>query len=137
MPCSFVWFDLLLYDVLTTFSVVVSNRQVNQRDAMNQMNLKSNMWCDLGKSVLSLICDIFSFLFDWNLLKTPLELDQCFKSYSNWKTLKTIENKRKSFFSGYISQPMLLTSDWLCKITTYIVHSLVLWKMISNSWLYW
>ncbi len=31
------------------------------------------------------------------LLKTPPESDQWFQSYSNWKTLRTTENKRNAF----------------------------------------
>ena len=61
------------------------------------------MWCDLEESVGSWTCDIFSFLFAWSLIgrgtfcwKPPSELDQFFQSYSNWKILKTIENKRNA-----------------------------------------
>ncbi len=31
------------------------------------------------------------------MLKTPPESDQWFQSYSNWKILKTVENKRNGF----------------------------------------
>ncbi len=69
------------------------------------------MWCDLGQSVRSRTCDVFSFLFDWSphqeryiLLKTPPEPDQWFQSYSNWKILKTIENKRNAFLFLSVSQ---------------------------------
>ncbi len=57
------------------------------------------MWCDLGKSVWSLTCDIFSFLFDWSthldryiLLNTSPELDLWFQSYEQ---LKDCVNNRK------------------------------------------
>ena len=79
------------------------------------------VWCNLGKSVWSRTCDIFSVLFDWSahleryiLLKTPPELDQRFQSYQQ---LNDSQNNRKQkkfiLFSGYISQSMLPTSDWL------------------------
>ncbi len=62
------------------------------------------MWCDLGKSVWSWTCDIFSFLFDWSshleryiLLKTPPELTRGSKVISNQRILKTIEKKSNSF----------------------------------------
>ncbi len=62
------------------------------------------MWPDLGESVGGRTCDIFCFLFNWSphegrcfLVKTPPESDQWFQSYTNWKILKTIENKRNSF----------------------------------------
>ncbi len=62
------------------------------------------MWCDLGESVGSRTCDIISFLFDWSphqeryiLLKISPESDEWFQSYSNWKIIKTIENKRNAF----------------------------------------
>ncbi len=63
------------------------------------------MWCDLGESVRRRTYDILSFLFDWSrhqerwyiLLKTPPESDHWFQSYSEWKILKTIENKRNAF----------------------------------------
>ncbi len=42
----------------------------------------------------------FQFLLDWSshyeryiLLKTPLESDKWFQSYSNWKIIKTVETK--------------------------------------------
>ncbi len=72
----------------------------------------SDMWCDLGESVGSRTCDIFSFLFDWSphleryiLQKTPPESDQWFQSYNNWKILKTIQNKKEmhSFFWLYLT----------------------------------
>ncbi len=68
------------------------------------------MWCDLGESVGSRTCDIISSLFDWSphlemyiLLKTLPESDQWFQSYSNWKVLRTIENKRNGFLFLAIS----------------------------------
>ncbi len=67
------------------------------RDNFNVYNVY--MWYDVGKSVLSRTCDIFSFLFDWSshleryiLLKTPPESDQWFQSY---KQLKESQNNRK------------------------------------------
>ena len=86
------------------------------------------MWCDLGKSVWSRTCNIFSFLFDWSahlerymLLKTHLNRTSGSKVMSNWNILKTIANKKKKIpFSGYISQSMLLTFDWFRQITTHI-----------------
>ena len=74
-----------------------------------------NMWCDIGKSVWSRTCNIFSFLLDWNahqekyiLLKTP-------NSGSKLQRLKDSLNnrKRKKYipFSGCISQSMLPTDS--------------------------
>ena len=62
-----------------------------------------HMWCDLGKSVGTRTCNIFSFLFEWSahleryiLLKTPPELVQWFQINEQ---LKDSQNrKRKEFF---------------------------------------
>ena len=79
------------------------------------------LWCDLGKSVWSQTCDIFSFLFDWSahldryiLLKNPPESDQWFQSYEHLKD--SVNNKKKKekkeiSFSDYIVQSKLPTSD--------------------------
>ncbi len=40
-----------------------------------------HMWCDLGKSVWSRTCDIFSFLFDWSV---HLERHIFLKTHLNW-----------------------------------------------------
>ncbi len=56
-------------------------RCVTMKYIWNIWNLLiSHMWCDLGKSVGTRTCDIFSFLFNWSahlerylLLKTPPE----------------------------------------------------------------
>ncbi len=84
----------------------------------------TNMWFNLGKSVWSQTCDISSFLFGWNIMliwreNILMETHQTSgsKVMSNWRILKTIENKRHSFwhFSGYIWQSIMRpTSDWLC-----------------------
>ena len=75
------------------------------------MGFKIIMWCDLGKSVWSRTCDIFSFLlnliahlgtFCW---KPHLNRSSGSKVMSNWRIRKTIKNKRNSLLcSGYISQ---------------------------------
>ena len=71
-----------------------------------------HLWCDLGESVWSQTCDIFSFLFDWTahlekhiLLKTSPELDQWFQGYEQ---LRDSQNNRKqkeiiSFFWLYFT----------------------------------
>ncbi len=68
------------------------------------------IWCNLGESVGTRTCDIFSFLFDWSahlekyiLLKSPLELVQWFQGYEQLKVLRTIENNRYSFLFLAIS----------------------------------
>ncbi len=87
---------------------------------LNDQSVYRHAWCDLGELVGSRTSDIFSFLFDWNphqeryvLLKTPPESDQWFQSYSNWKILKTIENKRNSslFLAVSHSQCSRLLTD--------------------------
>ncbi len=76
------------------------------------------MWCDLGKSVGTQTCDIFSFLFDWSahlqryiLLKTPPESDQWFQGYEQLKILRTIENNRNSF-------PLVVYQNQYCRLPT-------------------
>ncbi len=87
------------------------------------------MWCNLGKSVWSQTCDIFSFLWDWIahleryiLLKTPPELDQWFHSYEQ---LKDSQNNRKQnkfiSCSGYISQSKLQTSNGFRLMATHVI----------------
>ena len=83
-------------------------------------NTGIHMWFDLGKSVWSQTCDIFSFLFDccahlerYILLKTPPELDHWFQSYEQLKLSQNNRKQKKIIpFSGFISQSMLPTSDW-------------------------
>ena len=71
------------------------------------------LWCNLGISVRSQTCDIFSFLFNWSahleryiLLKTPPELDQWFQSYEQLKDSQNINRKQKKihfFFWLYLT----------------------------------
>ena len=72
-----------------------------------------------GISRKSNACDIFNILFDWGphleryiLLKTTPESDQWFQSYSNWKILKTIENKRNAFLF------LALSHNRCCRLLT-------------------
>ncbi len=63
------------------------------------------MWCNLGKSVWSPTCGIFSFLFDWSahlkryiLLKTPPESHQWFQSYDQLKDSQNNRKQKKCLF---------------------------------------
>ncbi len=113
-------------------SPVDSTKALRKDDGQNHgdsVTAKAYMWCDVGKSVWSPACDIFSFLFDWSvhleiliLLKTPPESDQCFQSYEQLQDFINNRKHRNSVrFSGCISEPMLLTSDWFCYSATHIV----------------
>ena len=90
--------------IVKEWCTVCSNKFIGTPIGPIMLLFEIIMWCNQGQSVGSRPCDIFSFLFDWSpykerhiLLKTPPESDQWFQSYSNWKILKTIENKRNAF----------------------------------------
>ena len=69
----------------------------------NEINTTHYMWCDVRKTVWSRTCDILSFLFEELIRKGTL----CWKPHlnrtsgskvmSNWRILKTMENKGNTF----------------------------------------
>ena len=73
----------------------------------------------MRSSGISRTCGIFSFLLDWSphveryvyFAANPAWLDQWFQSYSNWKILRTIENKFIEF------EMQLSFSDCISKLT--------------------
>ncbi len=97
------------------------------------------MWCDLGESVGSRICNIFNFsiwlkssLGEIHFAESP---NRTIQSYSNWKILRTIENKRNAFLFLAVShnQCCRLSTDptrlqhiyrfsWLIKSILYQLH---------------
>ena len=107
---------------------------------------KRNMWCDQAKSVWSQSYSSLSFLLDCNkhlqsyiLQKTPLKLNDQFKSYQQ---LKSFQNKRKQKeilpLFGYISKSIFPTSDWFCLITSHMslsetmiaISTMTLWQTV-------
>ncbi len=100
------------------------------------------MWCDLGESVGSRTCDIFSFLFDWEVLirsgtfcwKRPLNRSSGSKVMSNWRILGTIENNRNAFLFLAISD-----NQW-CRLQTdpnRSQHLLFCQPSTCVSWITW
>ena len=87
---KFIFIGQLFLEVKDPFSTIHRTYLQNVvmiRDTPFLCNCMYNMWCDLGESVGSRTCDIFSFLFDWSahlkryiLLKTLPESDQWFQS---------------------------------------------------------
>ncbi len=82
------------------------------------------MWCDLGKSVGTRTCDIFSSLFHWSaqlemyiLLKPHLNWSSGSKVMSNWRVLRTIENNTNSFVF------LVISHNQCCRLPTYPARS--------------
>ena len=89
-------------------------------------------WCDLGKSVWSLICDIFSFQFDCSahleryiLLKTPPESDQWFQGYEHLNdSLNNRKQRKFILFSGFIF--------WLFLAMSSTMHAPNFWLILLD-----
>ncbi len=101
------------------------------------------MWCDLGKSVGSRTCDIFSFLFGWSahlvgssaqlerylLLKTPPQLDQWCQSYEQ---LKGSQNNRKQ--KKYLFFFMAISHNQCSRLPTDPARSQHKSKFTEATW---
>ena len=90
----------------------------------------------LGKSAWNRTCNIFSFLFDWVLIwkgtfhwKPHLIWTSGSKVLSNWRILKTIENKRNAFLLLAVSQNQCSRLPRLIPLS-HNTNSVI-------SWCYW
>ena len=108
------------YSVFYLIEVLILERDICQGPSDHQ----SNWWCILDKMwngatqlnkwvQLNSFVNLLSHLERYILLKTPPELDQWFQNYEQLKDSQS-NRKQKKFIplSSYISQSMLLTSNW-------------------------
>ncbi len=107
---------------------------------VNDENAK--LWCDLGESVGSRTCYIFGFLFDWSpqslgevhFAENPTWIGPVvwFQSYSNWKILKTTENKRNTslFLAVSHNQCTRLPTD--PARSQHIVDKILSWIVVQE-----